>query len=328
MSYTFSKPIRISYPFNPNKSHGDFYKVSNVDSSPVSFVTKEPCRFLSNSFDFNDNEVSYIGLVDAVPENVEEVMIAYNRKYVSDIEDYQPRWSKYSTLHVDQGRSITIGENGRLIDLADCVDRTGPTRTVVDVLGVFVSDQTYAIPYLRISTLQYLKDELDLHEMLLSTPFGSLKNILYRCEAWLTGSYPLSLLHGEEHTTDIDIFCPVHNVVTLIGHIVREGGTFAGDQTIPKGDSYGNDITRIVAVTDLIWNGMDIQIVSVDIEDVSAHIAEVFDFSFCTLRWNGREVLPENLTDIRKKVGTFNLSSNASRDRWTKYQSRGYTITL
>jgi hypothetical protein len=327
MSYTFREPIRISYPCNPNGSHGDFYKVFNVDSSPVSFVTNEPCRFSSHFFD--DDEVSYIGLVDAVPGNVEEVMIAYNRKYVSDVENYQPRWSKYSMLHVDQDRSITIGENGRLIDLADCVDRTGPTRTVVDVLGVFVSDQKqYAIPYLRISTLQYLKDELDLHETLLTTPFGSLNNILYRCGAWLTGSYPLSLLHGEKHTTDIDIFCPVNTADTLIGCIVRAGGDFARDRTIPKDDSYSDDITRIVTVTDLVWNAMDVQVVSVDIEDVSAHIAEVFDFSFCTLRWNGRVVLPENLTDIRKKVGTFNLSSNASRDRWTKYQSRGYTITL
>lgn len=154
--------------------------------------------------------------------------------------------------------------------------------------------------------------------------FDELGNTLQRCGAWLTGSYILQVIHGEQYeNSDIDIFCPSKYASTLIGHFFNSGGVitkiYCSDYKFMK--------VPIENVIDIEFKERNFQIISILGDNVEEHILNGFDFDFCMVRWNGNELLPKDLTNISKKIGKYNPNPRFNSNRVNKYKDRGYTIT-
>jgi hypothetical protein len=156
-------------------------------------------------------------------------------------------------------------------------------------------------------------------------------DVLNECKAYIAGSFLLQIVHGERYEdSDIDIFCPSRRVSTLLSYFFQNPHT-----TIKK--MYGvklpeNYMDMKVPIENIIdirgTSGRKIQIISLLVDDVNKHIENSFDFSFCKIRWDGKKLYPEDLTNIARKVGVINVYSRYRPDRLNKYIDRGYKFTL
>lgn len=182
----------------------------------------------------------------------------------------------------------------------------------VEVLGP-VAKPMQIIEKLRVSFQEGFLDELN--------------PVLRDCGAWLTGSYLLQIVNGDE-ASDVDLFCPSKRAATLIGFFFNGGGKIVKMYNADIPDEYKCMSIPIENVIDIELGGKKFQIISLLCEDVEQHILGDFDFSFCKVRWNGEQLLPEDLSDIVRKVGRYDPGVNRFRaDRVRKYTERGYTIT-
>lgn len=163
--------------------------------------------------------------------------------------------------------------------------------------------------------------------------FKKLNDVLLSCDAWLSGSYLLQIINNENYeNSDIDLFCPSVHTTALLSFFFNNDARItkmygSSLEEMPENYEIMRKLVPIENIIDIEYCEKKFQIISLLCDDVGKCIDETFDFDFCKVRWNGRELFPKDLTNIINRVGSYDPRQSFTIERLRKYVSRGYTIS-